>query len=377
MVLGGFALILLLAFFIGFAKGFKRIGWDWFACLVSVAGYVLLDGFFKKKNLMLNVPTVKGVSGQVLTTFIIAFGCLAIVLVIYGLCSALLRPREAWVKKDKFLFRRDQKAGRGDGNPKRLVYKNYAPPKLFGRLFGGVICMTNAGVVLALMASLGLLAISGTSIGSQKFASILQSDLGKDAMKYATRYALDFISLCIPFFLACYGFKRGFVKSLRAIIANAGSILAVGVAIWLPFSPLVGKGKADIVGQIISRCNSILGSGIPEKVKPIVAKLIAAMFLVFFFFFIVLCIVYILKKYEAIIEKARNIRNIDGVVSCILYFIIGIGVCGMFWCGLYAVDLLKIFDVRAMISEDASLANELFAIAERFMQSVVKPLVTG
>lgn len=370
------ALILLLAFFIGFAKGFKWVNWDWFTCLFGFASYVLVDGLLKKNNLKLGFPTIKDISGDTIDTFVIAFGCLAISLVMFGICSALFRPKEVWVRKDRFLFKRDQKAGRGDGNPKRLVYKNYAPPKFIGRLLGGVICMANVGVILALMGSFILFFISATSASGLKIGLVLQTEMGKLALGYAKRYALDFITLCIPFFLACYGFKCGFVKSLRTVFVNAGAILTFGISFWLPFSPLVGKGRLNILGKLISRCTAILNN-IPEKLKPFVAKLIAAIFLLVIFFFIFLWIIHLLKKYEEMLEKVKCMQVIDSMVSCILYFIIGIGVCIALWSILYTFDLYQIFKISEVLGEDSMLAKGLFEFAKLFIDSLLKPVAVG
>ena len=376
VAVGCCAVILLLAFFIGFAKGFKRVGWDWSTCLFGFAGYVLLDALFKKKNVKLGFPTIKGVSGDTIDMFVIAFGCLAISLILFGVSSALFRPREVWVRKDRFSFKRDQKAGRGDGNPKRLVYKNYAPPNIFGRFFGGVICMANVGVILALTCSFILFFISATSASDLKIGLVLQTEIGKLALDYAKRYALDFITLCIPFFLACYGFKCGFVKSLRTVFVNAGAILTFGLSFWLPFSPLVGKGKLNILGKLINRCMAILNN-IPEKLKPFVAKMITAIFLLVVFLFLFLWIIHLLKKYEKMMEKAKCMKAIDSIVSCVLYFIIGIGVCIAVWSFLYTFDVFKIFKISEVLGEDSTLAKGFFEFAKMFIDSILKPVTAG
>lgn len=366
------AAILLIAFFVGFAKGFKRVAWEWVACLIGFVGYVLLDGLLTKKNLIINLPTIGGLSGKALTSFIIAFFCLAVSSALYGICSALFRPREVWVKKDRFLFRREQKAGIGDGNPRRLVYKNYAPPNILGRLFGAIVCVLNTAVIMALVLSAFLFLINATELSSMKLGLILQVNISQKALEYATQYVLGFITLCIPFFLACYGFKRGFITSLRTVVMNAGSALTVGVAFWLPFSPFVGKSHLNFLGKLIGRCTAILAN-IPEKLKPFVAKILAGLLLLVVLLLILFFIVYLLKKYEKMLEKVKFMKYIDSLTSCIIYFLIGIGVCIAVWSLLYTLDLYQIFKISEVINEDSILAKDFFAFAKSFMDPFLIP----
>ena len=368
------ALILLAAFFIGFAKGVKRVGWEWMTCLAGFVGFAALDGYLRANSKALKLPMFGKMSAATATTFVLAFAFLALVLILYGVCSALFRPREVWVRKDRFLFRRDQKAGRGNGNPKRLVYRNYAPPKFFGRLLGGVVCMVNTGVIVALVLSIFLLFIYGTAIVNLNLGGVLKVQISQIVLKYAMRYALDFITLCIPFFLACYGYKRGFVSSLRTIVFNAGSILIIVAAFWLPFSPLVGKSNLNFLGKLIDRCAAILG-GVPEQFRPFVAKLIAGVFLLLFFTVIFLFVNHILVKYEKSLEKASFMKGVDSVVSCVLYFLIGVALCVLLWAGLYALDVCKIFKISEVLGEDAVLSKELLNFVKTFMDQFLKPFL--
>jgi hypothetical protein len=84
--------------------------------------------------------------------------------------------------------------------------------------------------------------------------------------------------------MACYGFKCGFAKSLRTIVSNAGSVLALGAAFCLPFSPFVGKTRFNILGKMIDRFSAMISGKIPDFFKGIVAKLIVVIFLAIFFY---------------------------------------------------------------------------------------------
>ena len=44
-----------IAFFIGFKKGFRRISWGCFTCLVATGGFALANGLLIKKKIVLNI----------------------------------------------------------------------------------------------------------------------------------------------------------------------------------------------------------------------------------------------------------------------------------------------------------------------------------
>lgn len=374
MVALGCAIILLIAFFIGFAKGFKRVGWTWLTCLLAFVGFVFFDGLLKKKGLAVALNPIKGLSRVTMTTFIIAFGCMAIALVLYGFCSAVFRPKTVWKKKDKEKYRKEQRSGKGDGNPRYLLWKNYAPPTFFERVLGGFICLINVAVILALILAFVLLLIHATSLSTLNIGLILKVKISQICLDYAKLYALDFVTLCIPFFLACYGYKRGCISSLRTIIVNAGTILIFLVSFWLPFSPLVGKTNLNFLGKLNERCYAIIGN-LPPNLRMLLAKLLAGVVLLVVFAGVLILINYLLGKFENMIKETKAMRVTDSIVSCGMYFAIGVMLCVLLWAGLYALDVIKLFKISEVISDKAVLSNELWSFAKTFMDNVLEPFM--
>ena len=368
------AIILLAAFFYGFAKGFKQVGWEWMTCLAAFVGFVFCDKLLKEKGLALKMPEIPGMSKSALTTLIIAFTCLAIMLLVYGLFCAAFRPRRVWRKKSKRLFKKEQQSGSGDGNPEHLVWKNCAPPKFYGRFWGSIVCLVNTAVILALVVSALLFFVSATAISETAWGSVLNVKITDLALKYAKLYAMDFITICIPFFVACYGYRRGLVGSLRTIIMKVGSVVVLALSFGLPFVAGSIPGEVNFIAKLVSRCTAVIGN-VPDMFKGLLGQLLAGVFLLIVFGAAFAFLNYLLGKYHNIIKNGKAIRVIDDVTSCFLYFILGVIISVLMWAALYALDVTGIFNVTEIISEDASIAKEMLGFVKTFMDKVLAPFM--
>ena len=80
----------------------------------------------------------------------------------------------------------------------------------------------------------------------------------------------------------------------------------------------------------------------------------------------------ILKKCCRLVSKSAPTRIVDTVLSCLLYMLIGAGVCVVIWLGLAAFDYLDLFHIsEAMSHEGAHLSNGLFNFAHRVVEKVI------
>ena len=375
LLVGACAIILLLAFFVGFAKGFRQVSWCWLPCLAGFVGFIFVMGALKGK-LPVQMPTIPGMSEAALTAMLIAFGCLLLAMVLYGFFSAVFRPKAVWVKKSRKEFKKEQKSGQGDGNPEKLVWKNCAPPTFYGRFWGAILCMVNTAVLLALVLACGLLLVNGVGSLKVKFADVLNIKIVNIALQYASKYALDFLTLCIPFFIACYGYKRGLVNSLRSIIKTAGGGLVILLAFGLPFMADTLQGDMGLITKLVARC-TVLVAKLPAFLQPITAKLLAGILLLILFGVILAFVNYLMDKYYDMIKNAKLMGAIDSIVSCLIYFVIGVMVCIGVWAVLYAMDACGILKISEILSEETLLAKELFGFVKVFMDPLLTPFLVG
>ncbi len=370
------AVILMLAFFVGFAKGFKQVSWCWLPCLAGFVGFMFAMKLLKEKNLAFKGLSIPGMSEMAMTTLVVAFGCLLVAMVLYGFFSAVFRPRSVWVKKDKKQFRKEQKSGTGDGNPKKLVWKNLAPPTFYGRFWGAVLCVVNTAVALAIVLSCGLLLINAVDSLKVKFADVMNVKIMHLALQYANKYALDFLTLCIPFFIACYGYKCGLAGSLRTIVMKAGGALVIVLAFGLPFMSEAIPAKINVVGKLINRCAALLGK-VPDFVKPLAAKLLAGVVLLLILGILLALTNYFIDRYYKMLKNAKLIRVIDSSVSCLIYFGIGVMASIGLWAALYAVEAFGFVNISSMVGEDTMLAKELLGFVKTFMDPKLARFIAG
>ena len=101
----------------------------------------------------------------------------------------------------------------------------------------------------------------------------------------------------------------------------------------------------------------------------------AGVILLFVFAAILVFINYLLGKFEDVISETKSMRVIDSIVSCGMYFLIGVMVCVLLWAGLYALDVTKLFNVTEIIGEDAVLSKELLGFVKTFMDDLLKPFM--
>ena len=368
------AFILLAAFFIGFKKGFKQVRWEWMTCLTAFVGFVFANKLVQDKGWNLTWFQIPGMSETAFSTFLVAFSCLAVMLVLYGLFRAAFLPRAVWRKKSKRQIQTEEDLGIGDGNDEQLYWINCKSPKFMGRFFGSLVCMINTAVILALIVSAIVLFIDTNPTLNEKWGQVLTVKIADEALKYAKQYVLDFMTVCIPFFVACYGYKRGLVGSLHTVLMKAGGLLVCVLAFGLPFVVgTVGENMSFISG-LVERCMGAVSS-IPEFFRGFAAKLLAGGVLLVLFGLVFVLFDYLLGKLHTVIKNGKAIRIIDSVVSCSVYFFLGVAVIVAMWAGLYALDVIDVVKVTGMIGEGNSLSSDMLAYVKTFMDDILAPFI--
>lgn len=368
------AFVLLAAFFMGFKKGFKQVRWEWMTCLTAFVGFVFGCKFVQNKGWNLNWFQIPGMSETAFSTFLVAFSCVAAMLILYGVFCAVFRPRAVWRKKSKRQLQTEEELGIGDGNDEQLYWKNCGRPKFIGRFFGSIVCMVNTAVILALIVSALVLFIDTNPTYNEKWGEVLRIKIAHEALKYAKQFALDFVTICIPFFVACYGYKRGLVGSLHTVFMKAGGLLVCVLAFGLPFVVGTVGGNMSFISGLVERCMGAVSS-MPEFFQGFVAKLLAGIVLLLLFSLVFVLFDYLLGKLHTVIKNGKTIRIIDSVVSCSVYFFLGVAVIVAVWAGLYALDVFDVVKVTGMIGEESTISKEMLAFVKTFMDNVLAPFI--
>ena len=368
-----FAGILLIAFIIGFVKGFRKVAWGGFYWLLAGIGFIVAYQFLGKKNPLTSVLTGKFANtASFAWAFVLALGCILVSLLLYGIFGAIFRPREVVAKeRDEemdeygFAYEEEWENDKITDNQEIIIVKGGGKPKFFGRLAGGFMCAVNAAALLAVVTAVFLLVIRETAFYRGYMGAMFDIPLVKIAMLYIKAYALDFFTIGIIMLIAYKGYKTGFVGSARAILATFGVIAVVVAAFALPFTKL---NSFHFIKNLIIRCD-----GLYTRVKPefrgVFAKLTAGALMAIAGAIVVLIINFILKKATDGIGESNGVRVIDGILAAILYLIIGAAVVAVFWAILYLLDYCGIFYTSDAFSENSFLSKEFFKVAETYLKN--------
>ncbi|MBQ8295101.1 MAG: hypothetical protein IJX87_01560 [Clostridia bacterium] len=366
--------VALVAFFVGFAHGFRRVSWTGLVCIVATGLFILLNRFIGRYNL--NVPTRGGLDKPTVTAMLVAFGVLVAVLIAYGVFTVWMRPSVKLKKKPPIERKygheyEDDEEIEQDGAPaRRLEYRNCKEPTIFGRIVGGLICIANVTAVTVLIVSAMMFAVKGTLLVNTAVNAVFDHSLAQLAYRYVSRYALDFAMISLIIVIAQLGYKKGLLNSLYTLLVGVGSIVLGVLAFGLPFVASRLGGKLYFTTKLVERCTALLGR-LPEIIRPFAGKLLAGVGLFVLFMALVIIIKLILSKCSKAVASVGPIRAVDGACASVVYFIVGLLVCIAIWCVLYVFDYCGIFRISEILSEEATLSKGLFELCGKALKLVV------
>ena len=375
------AAVLAIAFIIGFVKGFRRISWGCMAWLGSGLAFIVADKFLRSRNPLLSISAVAALDEEMqsfVSSFSIALGCTIVGLLFYGVLSLIFKNRRIRKRNPEtceysgYEYEDDYDDYDDYDAPNRLVDARMKKPNIVGRVAGGMICMLNTATILAVIAAFGLLFISATSLVNGRLGRLFDIQLVAKFRDYASLYALDFVTIGIIIIVSCKGYKNGLIGSIRSLVVMFGVLIAAVISFWLPFSSFVNNEKIYFLKLLIDRCSDLLVRISPkiERIAGIGGKLLAGVCIFAVAALALWLFNFLLAKFCYSIRGSAPARIIDGVLACVLYFIIGVFIVVAMWTVLYVMDYCGIFKTTEIFNENAALAKGMF----RFVEIYLKPL---
>lgn len=377
MLIGGAAgVLLVVAFIVGFLKGFRKVGWSGLVWVTAGGAFLLIA-----RTIDINGNTTE----KFVKALLIALGCIAATLVLYGVLARFLRPRARWVKDnvngDTSLaeygleFEPEYLAYDGEDDPrpygKRLYKTGFNPPNFAGRLLGGIACVLNVAVIIWAVVSVLLLGINATSLSKMNIGLVLKNAAVAKLLEFAQFALLDGLSIGLVILVAKKGYETGLMNSLRAIIVSLGSVAAVAGCFYLPFSPLASQesGLFYFLHNFVDRCTVALGNKVPFA--NILSKILAGACLSIVAGILMFLLNLLLKKCCRLVSANAPTRIVDKILSCALYMIIGAAICVGVWFILAILEHYGLFNISEVISEWAHLSRGVFnfvkALADKLL----------
>lgn len=367
------SVVALIAFIIGFVKGFRRVGWGGFFLLTATAVTVIL---LKK------VPFSGAYTGEQAKTmqfvWMLAMMGASVVgsLLVYGILGGILRPKMKWSKKKKievddygFEYEIDDDCDDPEdirSHGKTLVKKGFGKPNVLTRILGGLFSAINASLVVAIIYAIGLLLVDATGLRNGAFGKIFTVKAASTALAWTRAYALDFLSVAIVFLFTYRGWKKGFLNAIRSFFVTIGAVALVAFSFVIPFhGTLSGMYFFNaLIGRTTAMCASF------GELSGVIGKVVAGVFIALFS---VLCVVLINVLLAIICRKleAGLARVIDGALGCVIGLVIGVLITVAIWAVLYVLNYFGIFYVSEIFESNAVVSKAFFDAVEVY----VKPFV--
>lgn len=371
------AVILLIAFSGGFAKGFRRVRWGGLIWLTVSLAFILVYKL---------TPVGALVKGYALIGMVgYALGCVLAVLAVYGLLAFFVRPSMRWVKDTvshddslaeyglEFEPEHLEYDGENDYAPygKILQKTGYNPPSVFGRLLGGLTCAINSAMVLFGIVAFVFVMLGTTRLSTGYLGIILTAPTLKALFDLVVNYALDILTLGVIVGIAIKGYEKGFFASLRSLLITGGGIAAVALCFYLPFTQYAyaTDGFFYFVAQLVQRSYDALAS--LGALAAIASRVLAGLVLTIFAVLAIVLLNIFLNKCCGWIENVRLTRVVDGCLSVVLYAVIGVLVCFGIWMALGCLDYFDIVKFREALGENATLAKGLLGFARHIFSGIL------
>ncbi len=366
------ALMLVIAFCIGFSKGFREISKGALLWIVASVAFLYLYKFVGQKNPLDGILTGKLLKvSQFIWAFLMVVICIIATLVLAKACAALFRPLD----KDSHLSMtidgleyeiEEMQIARPKLREKTKYVPRLKKPGFFGRLFGGVLCVANVGVLMGIIGVAGLTLLHQSGVG--KYVDpLFQSSFGKflDLLSYDI---FDVVTVGIILGITRKGFDIGFVGTTRILVARLGFLLAIVGGILLPFTTFF-----ESVG-FLQKSVVILSSKLDKLgvLKQIAARALIGVGFAVVFSLLVLGLSSLLRDLTYNIEETRLVRFLDGLAAGLVYMLLGLLVCLLFWGGMYIVNSLGLADIEGLLSKKESFSSESFEIAKKLFGRIAK-----
>lgn len=367
--------ILLIAFFVGLKKGGRRVSWGGFVWLAAGVAFFLVDKYLGAKNPVRTWLTKNNFDGNVVafaSSFTIAIACIIVVLALYGLFTLLFRRGRKFKKEKDLSEERGVKYGTYEdveiyGDEEEKPRGKYRKPSVFGRICGGLICVVNTAMVLAVVIAAALLLVNSTSFKDGFFSPIYRVPLVRTLVTYASRFALDFAIIGIIAGIACAGTKKGMLETVRALLVKLGVLAALGFSFYLPFSKFVDSNA--FLSAVVERCIALFNTfGASEKVATIGGKVLSGVALAVVSCLAILLVQWILKQIVKVVNRLKFLQVIDRTLSCVLYLAIGVAVCAAIWAVVYTLAYYGIFQVSELMTGDTCLSNGIFQTFDVYLK---------
>ncbi len=382
IAIGAAALIVLIAFFVGFAKGFTRLGWGALIWAGACALFGLLESKFHNDNPILKIGGIAKLDPGVqsfASTLSIAVVAVLAALVVFALLALLCRPKK---RKKAVLryYREDDDEEIEDEDDEEEETRGERTraegrPCAFNRILGGLAAVVNTAVVLAAIACLALVVLDVTPLRGGSLKSLFESGVVAKSWGYIHVHTLDFLLLAIVTAMGYGGYRMGIIRGFRSVFLTVAYIAAVGGAFALPFLKWAAdKEWLSFIGKLSGYFGGLIGKALPEGVAVVLGKVACGFVLCIGFCIVVAVIGLLLKLLAKAVAKVPVLRVIDGALSTLFMIALGVLVCALIAALLYLLEYYGFFQSSSLFEAKSSFMSGLYDAFDEYLRPLLEKL---
>lgn len=366
------ALFCLLAFIIGFCRGFYRTNRRWikFAVLLVTffAAYALLGEKLLKSELF------GGFSAEVRNiVFVLGLLLAAVVVVnvIFGIIDGLVR-RAAIKKLQKGVLLISQKTNPVERKKEQKQLDKQWKPKFFSRLCGAIANTLNVAIIFAFLTALALLITSAIPSVAEGAMENVFAALPKTMLPMLRRYAIDAVAILFITSIAYCGYRAGFLNGVRSILMTFGIFFVIVACLILPF---IAPMQESVLFVPVNALTKAFQKIFPESTGGSMgAKLCTGVVFAAVLVFLVVMIGLLLKLLTRGLRKVWVFRVIDGTICFALTFVLALALVAIVAAAIFSVDYLASmsFKFSSLVSEQSPLNSSLLALFEKYAVPLIE-----
>lgn len=360
ILIGAGALILIIAFFVGVARGFYRTSRRWIKFAAVLALFFFVFKKYAAKIPLEKIPFVKTLGANIqgaILAFALFLAAVIAVNIVFGTIDAIVKASAIKKLESGVLLSRKNDESERKKEQKKIDKR--WKPNAFSRLSGGVACVLNVSFFIAFMLALALFACSYVpSLYENHLASVYSASFIKTILPYLQAYALDSVAILFILSVSYCGYRAGAINGLRAIFMTFGLLAAIGFGFFLPFSTWV-KTKAFLTPlNVVTGWFETLFLNLPENLvskAPLFAKLATGLCLTLLFVLVFVILNAIIKAVTRTIRRVGFIRVVDGCICFVITFALAVAAVAAVAAVMLSLDYLDVFKGKFVFS---SLFNE-------------------
>ena len=376
--------IVLIAFCIGFARGWRKVSWAGLVWGTAVGAFMLVEKTLGKKLPALTAKLTKKLpapASELIPTLVSMAIAVIVTLLVYAVFSAIFRARYKEVRGDGSRLDMDENGIVYDDEYKDYDdYENYrernsvvringGKPSFVGRIFGALFCILNVAVFVAVTACTVFLLLGTTSLKTGALASVYNAKGVAKIMSLCSKYLFDFLIIGLCTVIAVNGSRVGGASTLRFIIVKLGGVVAGIGSFVIPFTKLAKKG---ILLKFVNKCVGATASmNLSATVGAIVGKLLAGFLLCLMVIVAVILLNLLLKGLVALIDEVGFFRVIDSAVATLIYIVIGIAVCALIFFIFAVLAKYGIANIGKAFAKDG-MASQMLETCRAYADILLK-----